>query len=196
MGRMPWAVYLWPGLPHVWKRAAWSGLAVAVGFAVLLNLALVSTLVWTELELPATGSRNYVWLAVVIIWVGSAVFSFAWGRRQPDTDVASTEDASFGEALDRYLQQNWYEAERSLGDLLRRNPRDLDARLMLAAVLRHTGRLCEAAGQLDRLSRIEGSRKWELEIVQERRWLAEAVRQADEEEAGSDNLSDHERVAA
>jgi hypothetical protein len=45
---------------------------------------------------------------------------------------------------------------------------------MLATVMRRTGRLEEAAGQLDTLCRFEGSEKWGLEIQQERQRLAEA----------------------
>ncbi|MBN1589776.1 MAG: hypothetical protein JW888_09695 [Pirellulales bacterium] len=196
MGRMPWAVYLWPGLPHIWKRGVWFGLAVAVGFAVLLNLALAGSLVWTELELLSAVGRSYIWLAVAIIWIGSAAFSFVWDHRRDNPCHAETENDSFGEALDQYLQQNWYEAERSLNNLLRRNPRDIDARLLLVSVLRRAGRLREATGALERLSRLEESRKWELEIDQERRWLTEAVRPTENEEAASEPSPNGERVAA
>jgi hypothetical protein len=193
MGRMPWCVYLWPGLPHVWRRGAWSGLAVAVGFAVMLNLALASSLVWTELELPAAGSRNgYLWLAIVVVWIGAGVFSLGWQRHQAGRDDGAAEREAFREALNYYLQQNWYEAERSLAGLLRRSPRDLDARMLLAGVLRRTDRLDEAAGELDRLSRMEGSRKWELEIAEERRRLGEAL---SPEERHEDAVDDEKAAA-
>jgi len=196
MGRMSWAVYGWPGLPHLWRRGAWSGLAVAVGFAVVLNLALVSSLVWTELELLGAASRGPMWLAVAILWIGSAVGSFGWDRRHPEADPAAREDDTFGEALDHYLQQNWYEAQRSLVRLLRRDPRDPDARLMLATVLRHSGRLDEATGQLDRLGRMEGSRKWEYEIDQQRERLVEAVRPTQDQDVAVDDSPEGEKLAA
>jgi len=196
MGRMTWAVYLWPGLPQLWRRGAWSGLAVAVGFALLLNLALVSSLVWTELELLGSESRTYVWLAVAILWVGSAALGAASNRRRARTADGSTGGDCFGEVLDHYLQQNWYEAEHRLASLLRRKPTDVDARLMLATVMRHTGRLDEAAGQLDRLGRMEGSRKWEHEIAQQRRRLASAARQTNQEEPAAGDSPRGERVAA
>jgi len=196
MGRLAWAVYLWPGLPHVWKRGSWSGLLVAIGFTLLLNLALVSSLVWTELELPGVASRSYLWTVVTVIWIGSAGFSLGRNRRQAAVDETSTDADPFGQVLDQYLQQNWYEAERSLNHLLRRHPRDLDARLMLASVLRRAGRLDEAAGQLDRMSRMEGSRKWEHEIVHERQRLAQAIREANEDQRASDNSPGSEKVAA
>ena len=198
MGRMSWAVYMWPGLLHVWKRGAWSGLAMAVGFALLLNLTLVTSFIWTELEPLGAENRKFLWWAVAAVWVGSAAWSFGWDRRHHREDDGSSEDNSFAEALYQYLQQDWYEAERSFNRLLRRDPRDLDARLMLASVLRHSGRWDEAAGQLDRLGRIEGSQKWELEIRQQRQWLADVVSQNnnnDDDAAANSTLRD-ERLAA
>jgi hypothetical protein len=193
MGRMPWCVYLWPGLPQMWRHGAWSGLAVAVGFAAMLNLALATSLVWTELALPAAGSGNgYLWLAIGIVWVGAGVFSLGWQRHEAAKDNDATAQDAFRRAMDYYLQRNWYEAERGLAGLLRRSPRDVDARMLLACVLRRTGRLDEAAGELDRLSRTEGSRKWELEIDDERRRLSDAVRRDEDREA----ISDNEKVAA
>jgi len=54
---------------------------------------------------------------------------------------------------------------------------------MLATLLRHTGRLDDACGQLDRLERLENASKWELEIGRER----ELIRQA--RASGSDEQS-------
>ncbi len=167
MGRMPWATYLWPGLPQICRFGSWPGLGLAVGFAVLLNLALAGTILWDGLFTP--GARKLIWAAVAITWFGSAVAARLRGdaaRSDPDGDP-------YPHALEQYLKGNWFEAEQILARLLDRNPRDLEARLMLATVLRHTGRRQEAARQLDCLERLEGSGKWALEIARERRSLAE-----------------------
>lgn len=172
--------YLWPGLPQLWWYGSGSALAVAFGFAVLLNLALAAGLVWDEL-LPA-GMRNLVWAAVAVLWVGSIGFSLRHHRRMAArTPVEASEDP-FTEALDHYLQGNWFEAEHVLGGLLKRNPRDLDAGLLWATLLRHTRRPDEASAELDRLERVEGSRKWALEIRRERHLLQEARNRREEEE--------------
>ena len=172
MERMPWATYLWPGLPQIRSEGCWSALALAVGFAALVNLALVATLVWSELF--TAGVRNSVWVATAAIWAGSAAISYLWDRRrQPPSEAAPTEDA-FNEAVDQYLKGNWFESEHLLRTLLRRNPRDLDVVLMLATLLRRTGRREEAAIELDRLERLEGAEKWELEISRERELLGGA----------------------
>jgi hypothetical protein len=61
--------------------------------------------------------------------------------------------------------------------LLRKNLRDLEARLMLATLLRHSGRVDEAKRQLDTLARFEGAGKWELEIQRERDLLSNTKQQ-------------------
>lgn len=171
MGRMPWATYLWPGLPLVWKDGRWGALALAVGFAALVNLALMASLLWSELF--ATGVRSSVWMAVVILWWGSALLSYRWDSRASIRAESHRAQDAYAEALERYLQADWFESERTLRRLLEEDPRDLDAGLMLATLLRRTGRPREAERELDRIERFDGSRKWELEIRRERDLLNE-----------------------
>ena len=44
---------------------------------------------------------------------------------------------------------------------------DVDAHLLLASLLRHTKRLNEAREQLQRLERLDGAEKWQMEIGRE-----------------------------
>ena len=169
---MPWWTYLWPGLPQLWRQAGPGALATAVGFAALANLALAGSLLWSELLAP--GVRIGTWVAVAVVWACAAMIS-SWQERRPAVerpDGPAGED--FALALDHYLKGNWFEAEHVLGGLLRRDPRDVDAGLMLATLFRHTGRHEEASRQLERIERWEASAKWELEIGRERELLAEA----------------------
>ena len=171
MRRTTWAKYLWPGLPQLWADGAWSGLALAVGSAALLNLLLLSTFVWIELlggKLLAFG-----WLVAGAVWaVSAALACLSDKRRRGQRQANSTEDL-FRHALGEYLRGNWYEAETTLGRLLRYEPRDVEARLMLATLFRHTRRWPEARQQLLRLERLEGCEKWILEIGAELNLLAE-----------------------
>jgi tetratricopeptide (TPR) repeat protein len=168
MSRMPWATYLWPGLPQLWFSGLWSGLVLAAGFAVLLNLLLLASLVWVELLSPP--HLRLGWLAVGVLWSGSAILSAGHARRGATQGTASAE-ALFREALSEYLQGSWFEAETILGRLLQRHPRDVEARLLLATLLRHARRYPEALDQLDRLERLRDATKWTQEIAAERKWM-------------------------
>lgn len=170
MGRMPWATYLWPGLPRLCTDGTWSSLVVAVGFGCLVNLALMATLLWSELLTPWV--RNLVCVAAALMSAGSVLLSYGRDRRRPSRPGKAEE--TFREALDHYLKGNWFESEQLLRGLLARSARDLDARLMLATLLRHTGRLDEAERELDRIERFDGCEKWELELAAERESLTQA----------------------
>ena len=174
MGRTPYLAYVWPGLPMILARGSWIGLAWAVGFASLINLLLFASLWWPELFSPHL--RNGLWLITAVFWVGASFASFR-DMRSPDSSDDSHDRPTLGDATELYLRADWFGAEKLLVDLLRRNPRDVDASLMLATLWRHTGRIQEASQQLDRLELLEGSRKWTLEISQERNHLEEARRQ-------------------
>jgi hypothetical protein len=175
MRRMPWILYVWPGLPQLWMTGSWAALALATVAAASLNFALLSSLAWSELVAP--GLRIAVWVATGAVWIGSTLFSVRHSRPGPLTDPAAD---AYGEALDYYLKGDWFLAERIVVRLLRSDPRDFDARLMLATLLRHTGRFDEAVEQLDVLGRAEGCGKWDMEIGRERELLEEAC-QADKQ---------------
>lgn len=172
MRRTPWITYVWPGLPQLWCRGSWPALAVAAGAAAALNLAIAASFAWTELL--ATPWRNGLWLAMAAAWLAAAGYSAAWVKRQRDQGESNANCDTFAKATELYLRGDYFQTERLLATLLRKNPRDIEARLMLATLLRRTGRLGEATRQLDQLARFEGAAPWELEIRREQQWVAEA----------------------
>lgn len=174
MRRMRWTTYLWPGLPQLWLYGSWSGLALAISTAAVLDLLLLGSFGWTELIGP--GVRTASWAAFGVVWVVGEVWSTRECRRREAVNNLNSQEDLFGEALDHYLKGDYYQAEHVLEGLLRRNLRDVDARLMLATLLRHTDRFDEAKHQLDTLTHFEDADKWELEIRQERKLLAESRR--------------------
>jgi hypothetical protein len=171
MRQLRWLTLLWPGWPQLWFAGAWSGLAIALGFAALLDLGLLASRMWTELFSPAT--RTAIWLMLAAIWTVSAAASWRWvgglqiGRFRP------ADNELFLQAREEYLKGNWFEAETALGRLLDRNVLDSEARLMRAALLARTARRKEATGELDRLTRMDGSEHWRMEIARLRSRLAE-----------------------
>jgi hypothetical protein len=172
MRRTPWTTYLWPGLPQLWSHGSWSGLAVAIGAAVALDAVVLASFGWTELV--GSGVRSALWAAFALAWITAAVWSAIHGGA-PVAAASDGRDDPFAGAVELYLKGDYYRAEQMLVGLLRRNLRDLDARIMLATLLRRSGRLDEAGRQLDVLARFEGADKWELEIQQERRLLTSAT---------------------
>ncbi len=182
---MPLATYLWPGLPRLLREGAWSSLGFAVGFACLLNLALLGTLWWSELFSPAV--RNLLCAAALVIWGVAFVYSLWHDGRTPAPRDPGPTARWFIEAQNHYLRGNWFESEQLVRALLARDPRDVHAGLMLASILRRTGRLEEAQRQLDGLARFEASARWEFEIARERDRVAEL---ADEGDAPSDATHD------
>ena len=68
---MPWCLYLWPGLPQMWLHGNWSGLVVALGAAVLLDVLLLVSFGWTELI--GQNLRNILWTIFVAAWIAAIV---------------------------------------------------------------------------------------------------------------------------
>lgn len=186
MVRIP-ALYLWPGLPQLWRRGAWWGLLLAIGFGLALSALLMTTWVWVELLGPTLVRLG--WLLLAGLWVASALATawYGWGVAPRQTQTAA---AMFRAALGEYLQENWFEAERILTQLLSSQPRDVEARLMLATLLRHTGRYGEAIEQLNRVALLADARSWMREIETERQAIAEAV-----EASGQASREDPEGVS-
>ena len=171
MSRMPRATYLWPGLPQLWYRGLFMGLVLATGFAILLNLLLLASFVW--IELLETWHLQLGWLAIGSMWMVSAFLSAWYGVGETAASEAASAEGLFREALNEYLQRSWFEAERILGRLLRRYPRDVEARLLLATLLRNARRYDEALDELARLELLRDAQRWSLEIAGERQLIAE-----------------------
>jgi len=67
-----WIACLWPGLVQAWKLASLRGLGLAVVFAAVLNLALVSSVVWPRwpiASLPAGTAATIAWASVLGLWI-------------------------------------------------------------------------------------------------------------------------------
>ena len=72
------------------------------------------------------------------------------------------------------MKGTWFEAERKLSIVLRRDEHDLEARLLMATLLRHAKRFDDATHQLNLLVRMDGAHRWALEIHGEGELLEEA----------------------
>jgi thioredoxin-like negative regulator of GroEL len=79
----------------------------------------------------------------------------------------------FREAIQHYLRGNWFETQCCLNILLKKNPHDAEALLMMATLLRHIKRYEEAAEVLNQLERIQESTEWRIELHTEKQALVQ-----------------------
>ena len=103
-----------------------------------------------------------------------SVSYWAWSDRRQAAAGEKAGGKVFEEALEDYLKGNWFEAERKLSIVLRRDEHDLEARLLMATLLRHAKRFDDATHQLNLLVRMDGAHRWALEIHGEGELLEEA----------------------
>ena len=136
MRRLRWLTLGWPGLPQLWFAGSLPGLAIAVGFAVLLNLGVLSSRLWTELFSPQI--QTLIWLAVGVFWAAAVATSARRIAGLSMSGPSGDDEGLFNLARSEYLKGNWFEAEVTLDRLLTRNVLDVESRLMLAMLLRHT----------------------------------------------------------
>ena len=156
---------VWPGLTRLWYGGLLSGLLVAVAFSIVLNATLLVGLAWPAM-VPSAVKGALLAITVAMWGVGwidaLRVRHHDQLRRQRDPQLDL-----FLSARGEYLKRNWSSAEELLQRLLRETPEDVEARLMLATLLRQVRRLADAKEQLRRLQRWSRAAVWNLEIRQE-----------------------------
>jgi hypothetical protein len=178
---------LWPGLAQLWLWGHWSGLMAACGFALATNVLILMTLIWPEVA-PVTVQASG-WVVLALWWAISTAVSL---RRLPETSAATPADPHKGLlvlAQGEYLKGNWVEAESLLRRLLRKQAEDAEAMLLLATLLRRSGRINDARLQLQNLARLDAARRWELEIRRERQQLHRTTQEQKAEEEVSETTT-------
>ena len=168
---------LWPGLARLWRAGDWSALAVALGFAGLLNATLLATFVWRE---PfSSWAIGTAWSVLSVSW-GLGIVRGRRKSREKTSNAPSAEDqALFLQAQTEYLRGHWFEAQSVLEKLLARHPADVESRLLLATLYRRTKRVAEAQQQLELIQGSPGFHRWYLEVAQERRLVQQVTSSAE-----------------
>lgn len=176
----PWIAGLWPGLARAWTLRRWEGIALAVGFGAALSAAVVATFVWRRWPAADAMTATVAWGLVVGLWVlGIAWLREDWRALRWDrkSAVSPESDALLREAQHEYLKGHWLEAEALVTKLIRLNPTDVEARLLLAAVQRRSQQWDEARRGLVELRKEPGAALWLIEIDSELRQLQESPTQ-------------------
>lgn len=165
MGFARYLTLLWPGLPWLWLRGSAAGLVLALAFGLAVDVAVVTTWIWTELV--DFRLCMGLWAATAAVWfvaTASAVTSFPPPIRL-GRDAAV--DGLFVKARDAYLARDWLAAETTLRAVLDLAPTDGEAQLLLATLLRRVGRFDEAAAALAALSHSDSGGPWRTAIARE-----------------------------
>ncbi|MEZ6093819.1 MAG: hypothetical protein R3C03_06225 [Pirellulaceae bacterium] len=168
---------LWPGLARLWTKGDWASMGLAMGFALLLNVAMVSSFIWPELL--GKSFPTVVWPVLGFVWIVSAFVSHQhlnWLESQVRgiaVDSSPIPDTLFNQAQREYLKGNWSEAEILLKRRLQFRIRDVEARLLLATLYRRRGRLGESLHELQTLKRFDECQPWQFEIDRELSFLDE-----------------------
>ena len=165
-----WILQGWPGLGRIWRDGAVSGLFAALGFAILLNVSFLTTWIWSDL-LPE-GVRVLLWSVTAFAWMIGWVDSNRFLANHRRVSAQDGQLDLFLAARGEYLRCEWGRSEDLLCSILHENPRDVEARLMLATLNRHQGRIPEAREHLRRLQRLERAGDWNMEIEREWRQLS------------------------
>ncbi len=166
------AVCLWPGLPAAWLLGVSRSLLIALVYSWSICGLLLATFVWPDWI--AVSMLRMLWLAAIATWIGAA---FRNCLRLPG--MLATCDTVSAQALvdaqQEYLRGNWFEAEASLLEVLHQHPRDAEAMLLLAGILRRTGRFQPALRRLGQLELLETAASWHFEIQREKEWISRAM---------------------
>jgi hypothetical protein len=179
MAPVRYLTLVWPGLPWLWLRGSFAGLVLAVAFAVTLDIAVMTTFIWSDLvEVSFTLA---VWTATAIVWLVSTVSALAAFPPALSRPAPGDIDPLFVRARSAYLARDWVVAETRLRDLLALAPTDGEAQLLLGTLLRRTGRRAEARRALEKLSWSDSGARWSRAIAAE---LARLEGPADQESGG------------
>lgn len=157
-------------------------MALAIGFTVLVNLAIVNLLIWPELM--EARAKWVGGVALVALWMAALWETRGELRRQAERRRAEREDridpAIEREAVEQaqadrqlmaaqraYLAGDWVETERLLLELIKTSKQDIEAQLLLATVWRHLGRTRHATRRLRRIAKLDAAERWRFEIARE-----------------------------
>ena len=159
---------LWPGLAGLWYRGLGRSLLLAVICAWAACLLLLATWVWPEWL--SRGLLRVMWFAAIVAWLFQVVVDH-WQVSRWSLAVSDEDAEAFENAQREYLRGNWFDAEAILLQVVHRQPRDVEALLLLVSVLRQTHRWQAALRRLGELELLDAAARWTFEISREKQLI-------------------------
>ncbi|MDO5580332.1 MAG: hypothetical protein Q4G69_04310 [Planctomycetia bacterium] len=155
------------------RYGRWGHLIIALSFVFSFNAAIILNYHWVDC-VPA-GGKKWVLLLLAALWGILSVLADIQSKKYERILNYDTKGDLFLQATTFYLKGNWFETECMIRKLLQNNPGDVEARLMLVTLFRHTDRFNEAEMILRELGRFENAKKWHYEILLEKIALQNAL---------------------
>ena len=164
---------MYPGYSDMVRYGHRFFLAIALGFALLVDAFLIVNFYWTEQITPS--QRNLFLAALLVAWILLTLIAAFWKHRLDAAAKPEQADETFLQTISHYLRGDWFTAESLMLPYLEKYPKDIEVLLLQATMYRRTERYEEALLVLDRLQLLEGSRYWHSEIEAERKMIGEAA---------------------
>lgn len=162
---------IWPGFSGIVRYGLWSQLGIALCFGGLCQGVLTLNFLWCDFLSTFFKTTLYVFLFTS--WIFLNVVASTKLKRYEKMRKSDSKGETFQEAQIYYLKGLWFETECCLRGILKRNPFDAEALLMLATLYRHVKRFDEAKRTLTELEKLDASHDWLYEIAQEKRAVRE-----------------------
>ncbi|MDA7950884.1 MAG: tetratricopeptide repeat protein [Pirellulaceae bacterium] len=182
-------LYLWPGLAELWLLRQAKGFLIAVSFGCALTLALYFRFI-NGIGLP--GEMRSLFCAIIAaIWLKNLFYNFRFSPEFHSNRQKNDLQKLFLQSQREYLQGNWVGAQLLLHQLLRESPADVESRLMLATLYRHTKQYDLAEKEISHLKQIDAEGLWQFELGVELKLITKS-REEDSTEAGKTQGADIE----
>ena len=164
---------MFPGYSGIIQYNRRSFLAIALGFALLVDAFLIANFYWTALL--TAGQRNFCLVALFGAWIALTVAATFLKHRLDSAMKPEQNDETFRQTICHYLSGDWFAAESLILPHLKKYPKDVEMLLLQATMYRHTERYEEALLVLDKLNLIQDSRYWYAEIETEKALTSAAM---------------------
>ncbi len=170
---------LWPGFAGVVRRGLWDQLALALLFGALAQATLFVNFFWNDYL--SGYLRASTGLVFIIAWIFLGAVAGGRLKRYEKSLLYDADGELFLEAQTHYLRGEWFETECALKSVLKKNPQDAEALLLLATLCRHVKRFSEARQTLAALEKLESADYWRYEIALEKEAIQADIRALREE---------------